>query len=177
MIRIGLPPPMLPRLRLHWHVTRNYFEQCYSAFHAGVVRHVQAARTFWQGAGVAVLSRVGSLRTRRLPLDTQKQGRVERFEAVYERLSDLICWAAKEEVTPEREAEYALLRLSVRELYQPLRAGLRSYWKTEDMESDYDPFEELFLPETLDEIVFSLGGIYAITLARDAFEAYRNRPR
>ena len=177
MIRIGLPPPMLPRLRLHWHVARNTIEQYYSAFRAGTLRHIHATRALWAGATVAIVSRIGSLRTRRVPLEAQKQGRLERFEAVYEQLSDLICWAAKEEVTPEREAEYAHLRLSVRELYQPLRATLRPFWQTEDMESDYDPFEELFLPHDLNEVVDSMGGIMAISMAREAFEAYRESVR
>jgi hypothetical protein len=99
--------------------------------------------------------------------------RLNAFEAHYEDLVDLLCWAAKDGDHTDRDARYAELRIAMRRRYRDVRKRLRPYWDSPETETFPDPFESLFLPADVDEVINSVTGIEQISQTRTALDAYR----
>ncbi len=94
---------------------------------------------------------------------------LHQFAEHYEDLIDLLCSAAREGIFPHKETEYETLRLWFQKHYVSIRPMLRSEMK--DWEGIMDPFEELFIPETLAEVINHPTSVQNITLTRQALEA------
>jgi hypothetical protein len=170
MIRIGLPPPVLPRLRLHWHITRTQADRSSRWLRAYAARTVEATRTRWSHVTRAV-TRTLSIRAF---FAARALRRLDRFEACYDQLVDLLCWTAKEGVEAEKEARYGVLRVQMRLQYRAARKSLRPYWDMADTAEARDPFEALFLPADLDVVINDVRGIETMMQTRAALDAYRD---
>ena len=107
MIRIELPPVILPRLRLHWHSAHLQFSRRSRALREYANRTAAVSAAWWRhasGKTVASLSLRHRMRVRTVVrLSTQ----LATFEERYEDLVDLLCWAAKDGVHTDRDARYA----------------------------------------------------------------------
>ncbi|MCS6777617.1 MAG: hypothetical protein RMJ43_04090 [Chloroherpetonaceae bacterium] len=167
MIRIGLPPPVLPRLRLHWHVTRISCAR-YSRLLAAV-----RPRTLevWQAWRVYVVQRIMTTVTLRQYRQRRALAQLRTFETHYEELVDLLCWSAKDGVHTNRDARYTRVRAWMLRYYPRIQAHLRSYWASSD--PSRDPFLGLFGVEHVDDVIYSIHGIEDMLRSRAALEAYR----
>lgn len=169
MIRIGLPPPMLSRLRLHWHATQTHYLSQSRALREYATRTTAVWQTRWESVcawGVARLSlRAHALARRRAQLAC--------FEEKYEDLVDLLCWAAKDGVHTDRDARYAELRSWMRVHYRKIRPNLRPYCVEIRLPAAPDPFEALFSSENMDSILHASDGIEYILQTRSILEEYR----
>lgn len=164
MIRIGLPPPVLPRLRLHWHVTRISCAR-YSRLLATVrPRTLEAWRMY-------VAQRIVASLTLRRYRQRRALARLRSFETHYEELVDLLCWSAKDGVHTSRDARYARVRAWMLRHYPRVQASLRPYWVSSD--PSRDPFLGLFGVEHVDDVIYSIHGIEDMLRSRAALEAYR----
>lgn len=94
---------------------------------------------------------------------------LQQFSEHYEDLIDLLCSAAREGIFPHKETEYEHLRLWFQKHYVSIRSMLRSEMK--EWEGIMDPFEELFIPQTLEEVITHPTSVQNITLTRQALEA------
>jgi hypothetical protein len=167
MIRIGLPPPVLPRLRLHWHVTRTAFSRHSRALQEMTNRTAEVYRAWWQHVTERVLAPL-SLRAR---AQERSLARLAQFQEQYEELVDLLCWSAKEGVHTNRDARYAEARAWMLRHYPRLRTRLRTHWAETDTERD--PFAALFASPNIEEVINGEGGIEDMFRSRDALEACR----
>lgn len=170
MIRIGLPPPMLPRVRLQWH-----------AAHAQFLRQSRALREYasrTQAVTQARWERVVTLRRTRLSLSwrlaQRQRTRLHGFMEKYDDFVDLLCWAAKEGVQDWREARYIELRSWMRVHYRPLRRKLRAFCTEDGVPTPEDPFAILFAPETITEAINSVTSIEILMQTRAALEAFQD---
>jgi hypothetical protein len=100
--------------------------------------------------------------------------RLLRFSDAYDRLVDLLCWAAKEGPHDGRDARYAEIRSSMRRDYERLRGRLRRYVLAVDAAAAGDPFEALFNPESIDEVIHGAFSIDNLMLTRQALDRYRS---
>lgn len=166
-IRLG-PPPALARLRLQWHVTRNQVFRQSRALQERFDCSTQFARDWWLRA--LTLSRARLDRRQRL-LARQK-AQFAAFTERYENLVDLLCLSANEGVFPNRVQEYAETRLWLQKHYAAVRPALQAHLP--EQRSLLDPFQSLFVPETLEEVINSDDTIENIMLTRPALEAYQN---
>jgi hypothetical protein len=168
-IRIELPPRILPRLRLRWHSAHAQFLRQSRALREYATRTTAVPRARWRRVSDTMLSRLSlrayAARRQRIRLDA--------FEARYEDLVDLLCWAAKDGDHTDRDARYAELRLATRRRYRDVRKRLRPYWDSPAAGTSPDPFEALFLPADVDGIINSITGIENIAQTRTALDAYR----
>lgn len=167
MIRIGLPPPMLPRLRLHWHATHTLFQRQSRALREYATRTSAVSRSRWQQILAWGQTHL-NLRVRAL---TRHRTQLTQFEERYEKLVDLLCWAAKEGVQDDREARYFELRRWMRVHYRVLKPRLSPHF-AEAPGVEADPFEALFMPECLDEVINATAGIETMMRTRSALDAY-----
>lgn len=167
MINIGLPPPLLARLRLQWQNTRDHVQRQKENLRETYFRvqenTVQWVRTV-SAKGVALVT----FRRRTL---TRHLRQLDAFEQVYDRMVDLVCWTAKEDINPERAERYAKLRGEMKKTYRIVRARLRGHWHTP--ESEQDPFEALYQPDNITEFTNSPVGIECLMQTRQAMDAYR----
>jgi hypothetical protein len=168
MINIGLPPPLLARLRLHWQNTRDHVQRQKESLRETYFR-TQASTVEWirnvSAKGVALIT----FRRRTL---TRHLRQLDAFEQVYDRMVDLVCWTAKEDVSPERAERYAKLRSEMKKAYRIVRARLRPHWHTPNAE--HDPFAALYLPDDITEFIHSPVGIECLMQTRQAVDAYRS---
>ena len=100
----------------------------------------------------------------------RQQAQLAAFTDKYEDLVDLLCWAAKEGANEEQCAAYAELRLWMQSHYGPMRPKLRGFLNTPD--DVFDPFECLFGPQNLDEVINDLSAIENVMMTRAALDAY-----
>ena len=168
-LRLGSPPG-LARLRLQWHTARNQFLRQSRAWSEqwGALR---ADTRFWgQRVGAAFVSR-WSLRERaRLRQVARRQAQLAAFMDKYEDLVDLLCWAAKEGANKEQAGKYAELRVWMQSHYGLVRPRVRGFLNTPD--DVFDPFECLFGPQNLDEVINDLSAIENVMTTRAALDAY-----
>lgn len=170
MIRIGLPPPTLPRLRLHWHTAHTEFARQSRALREYAGRTTAVSRARRQQISEWVLAHL-SLGRR---IARRQSDQLAAFEEKYEGLIDLICWAAKEGVQATHETRYAELRVWMKLHYRSMRARLRRYSADpKAARENNDPFEALFGPGNVDEVINADGNIENIMAARETLAAYR----
>jgi hypothetical protein len=169
MIRIGLPPPLLPRLRLHWRSTHTLFTRQTRSLRESASRTAEVTREGWGHACKSWSSRL-SLRAYAL---ARQRARLAAFEAKYEDLVDLLCWAAKDGIHTNRDARYTQLRAWMRVHYRALRPRLNPYWSGSGEDACTDPFEALFLDANVNDVINAAASIENITRTRLALDAYR----
>lgn len=167
MINIGLPPPLLARLRLQWQNTRSQF-----------VRQTEALRESYFRTQTMVVTWVRTVSSKGIALVTFRKRTIRRhlrqfeaFEQVYDKMVDLVCWTAKEDISPERAERYADLRGNLQKSHRIVRARLRPYWY--EPNAKHDPFMSLYLPTDITEFTHSPIGIECLMLTRQAMDAYR----
>ena len=169
MIVLG-PPPGLARLRLHWHNARANFERqtdTVREYVNGVGETAQAWTRQIQARFIAAVS----LRSRAASRQTL---RLAKFEAAYEEMVDVVCWAAKEDADPRHDERFARARVEMRLTYRPLRRELRPHWQCADEPETADPFEALFLPDDIDIVINAATGIESMMRTRAALDACRD---
>lgn len=162
-IRIG-PPTDLARLRLQWHATLRQYGRRYTGFqdrlapeHRGVVgRWLEAVRTGLAGLHPEVRAAA------------RREADLNAFVERYEDLVSLLCWAAQDGVHRNRDEKYATLRVWMQANYPRVRPLLRPYLAP--WEGVLDPFEELFAPECVDDVINDLSGILYVTQTRGALD-------
>jgi len=164
-IRIG-PPPAYARLRLHWHAACNYYDRHSHALREVTARTTDSALDWWRLLSVRVSSRV-SCRAR---AQARQRALYACFVERYEELVDLLCWAAKDGVHTDRDRRYTDLRQWMQLNYHKLRPKLRAHLSA--WEGPFDPFEELFAPECVEEVINDGAGITYVVQTRAALEAY-----
>src|SRR5947209_1285055 len=101
-IRIGLPPPMLPRVRSHWHSACVQAQRQTRLLRAWAASTGESVRAWWQNAASQK-----SLRARALQ---RQRGHLDAFEQRYEDLIGLLCGAARDGMTPQMAGRYTELR-------------------------------------------------------------------
>jgi hypothetical protein len=168
MIRIGLPPPLLPRLRLHWHNTHSLFSRQARLLRESATRTAEVSRDWWLQVRAGLSTRL-SLRARAL---SRHRTRLACFEQKYEALVDLLCGAARDGMHGDQEARYRELRAWMQTHYRTLGPRLRPYWATLE-ETASDPFEALFHQENVNDVIHAATGIEDIMRTRAALDAYR----
>jgi len=168
MIVLG-PPPGLARLRLHWHVARTNFERRTDVVREYMTGVSESAQTWTRQVQSRFIAAV-SLRARAAARQTV---RLTKFEAAYDEMVDVVCWAAKEESNPRQDERFARCRVAMRMAYRPLRREMRSYWLCAEEPEAADPFEALFLPDDIDIVINAATGIESMMRTRAALEAYR----
>ncbi|HLK60833.1 MAG TPA: hypothetical protein VKU00_29990 [Chthonomonadaceae bacterium] len=168
-IRIGLPPTIFPRLRLGWHTTRQQLKRQAQALSQSTLRLTEVPRAWWHHLSQR-LTPHWSLRARAL---VRQRTLLEKFEAQYEELVDILCWAAKDGDHTGRDARYAAIRTWMCANYRHLRSRLRPHWVEPDGPAVYDPFEALFAPENIDEVLHATTSIEDMMVTRAALDAYR----
>lgn len=167
MIRLGLPPTVWPRLRLHWHVTRTAFSRQKRALQELGNRTAEGYRTWWQHITERILAPL-SLRER---ARQRSLARIVQFEERYEDLVDLLCWSAKDGVHTDRDRRYAEARTWMAHHYPRIRPYLLPHWQQDNAERD--PFAALFASENVEEVINGIGGIEDMVRSRAALEACR----
>ncbi len=167
MINIGLPPPLLARLRQQWQNTRTQFLRQTDTLRETYFR-TQATVGLWirnlSAKGVALVS----LRQRTVKRHLRQ---FDAFEQVYDKMVDLVCWTAKEDLNAERAARYTELRVSLQKAYRIVWLRLRSHWY--EPTSEQDPFAALYQPESICEFIHSPLGIDCLMQTRQAMDTYR----
>ena len=167
MIRIGLPPPVLPRLRLHWHVTRTVFARHSRALLEVSNRTAEAYSAWWLHVSQRILAPL-SLRDR---ARRRALARLAQFEAQYDELVDLLCWSAKDGVHTDRDTRYATARSWMLRNYPGIQSRLRPHWAEADPERD--PFAALFASADVEAVINGCGGIDDMIRSRAALAACR----
>jgi hypothetical protein len=163
-IRIG-PPPNLARLRLYWHVTLSQYRRRPQAFQESYAPTQPGLLERWVQQGGRLLTRLHP----RNRMEARRRADFTAFSNHYEDLVDLLCWAAKDGVHTDRDARYAELRAWMHLNYHRVRPLLRPHlgpW-----EGTLDPFEELFAPESVDDVINDAAGILYVTQTRRALDA------
>ncbi len=169
-IRLG-PPPGLARLRLQWHATRNQFLRQSRIWNEQALTWRADAHAWWQRAATANLHR-WSLRERARQRQRVRQlAQLADFTVHYEDMVDLLCRAAKEGATMDMSRKYSEMRVEMQSRYGVMRPRLRSFLNTPA--DQFDPFECLFSPLQLEEVINDLSGIENVMLTRAALDAYR----
>ena len=173
-IRLELPPTLLPHLRLRWQNTQGLLLRQSRTFKA-YVRYTTSTlpREWWQIASTRLFTRF-SMRSRiqRRTL-LRQQSQLTEFETQFDALIDLLCWTAKEGVRPESHTQYAELRIWMCRNYRTVRTPLRSHWLEPDAPSSGDPFEAIFVPDTVEEVINAAFGLETMFQTRAALESYR----
>lgn len=167
MIRIGPPPTLWPRLRLHWHVARTAFSRQKRALQEIGNRTSEGYRVWWQHVAERLFAPI-NLRAR-----AQKRAlaRLIQFEERYEDLVDLLCWSAKDGIHTDRDKRYAEVRDWMARNYPRVRPHLLCHWQKEQAERD--PFAALFASENVEEVINNVGGIEDMLRSRAALETCR----
>ncbi len=172
-IRLELPPALFPRLQQQWQITCTYFQkQSHTARIIGI-RTVKAPGYWWRGFTL----RYHSSWSLKAKAQARKKQDLLMFEEKYEELVDLLCWAAKEGVQAERSQRYVLLRQWMCANYRKVRSTLRPYWVQDGMPEACDPFESLFVAESIEAFINAPNGIDDLMLSRIALEAFLDTGR
>lgn len=169
-IRLELPPALFPRLNQHWQAACSYFQRQSVSLRFLTLRAVKMPVVCWHGLSVRYSTR-WSLRARS---EVRRQHDFRAFEAQYEELVDLLCWAAKEGVEAERLARYAELRRWMCTHYRKVRSQLRPYWVETGVPEPLDPFEALFTAESIESFINAPDSITDLMQTRAALDAYHD---
>jgi hypothetical protein len=164
-IRIGLPPAVFPRLRLRWRTHRPRADRPSQTATGSSAK--QGRWSTWS-EGVA---RRWSLKARAA---ARQRALLAAFDAQYEELVDLLCWAAKDGVHTDRDRRYAALRNRMCTNHRALRATLCPFWKHADDPTCHDPFLALFVAENIDGVLHATTSIQDMMTARAALDACRD---
>jgi len=176
MIRIGLPQPIVLRLRLRTQIAVNRLERSARAAREGVLTFVRKE--------LEVLRDIPRFLIRRSAATVDPVAILPEFEARYQSLVDLLCWAAKEGVHDNRDARYAELRTWFLKNYESIRPALLRHLDTgpgdvapagSGAPAPRDAFESLFLPDNVDALIHSETIISRIMRTRRALDAYREQ--
>jgi hypothetical protein len=168
-IRIGLPPSFAPRVRVRWSVTRAHVSTHLHALQASTTRIFQSPYA-WGKSQISLYRHRWSLQAR---LHRRQVELLNAFEAQYEDLVDLLCWAAQDGVHSKRDATYSAIRTWMCSHYSQIRSKLRPHWLEPEGLTAYDPFEALFMPEQIDAVLNACTSIEDMMLCRQALDAYR----
>lgn len=166
MIRIGLPPPVLPRLRLHWHATHTLFARQTRSLREATAHATEALKEWLRHISHSMTA------PWRRAAAARHKARLAPFEGHYEDLVDLLCWAAKDGIHTDRDTRYRDLRAWMQQHYPKLRPHLRPHWAEAEADAN-DPFESLFAAENVDDLIHAEAGIEHIMRTRCALDAYR----
>jgi hypothetical protein len=171
MIRVGLPSPVLLRMRLRAHLAVT---QATRAAHTMRLRIAESVAVF--GGSVAVV--------RRRPSDIQvaesatgpTAGLLSAFARKYERLIDLLCFSAQGIAYNGVDGRLTDLRVWFRENYPAVRPALVPFMTTDPAaragsEVRRDDFEHLFLSEDVAVLINSDTLIPVIERTRAALDA------
>jgi len=165
-IRIG-PPPVSARLRVRCYATHDFYLTYWRGIGRALAR--TAARVSrWSRTVTASLS---SYATRHPPAMARRQAKYACFVDRYEELVEVLCWAAKDGDHTDRDAQYGRVRQWMQLNYHRFRPHLRAHLGT--WAGPFDPFEELFAPECIDEVIHDGNAIANFICTRSAVEAYR----
>lgn len=167
MIRIGLPPPVLPRLRLHWYGAQTLFARQSRLARSYAIRVTDQYREWYQRIRQILTARI-SLRLR---AGERQRQRLALFASKYEDLVDLLCWAAKDGAHPDRDIQYASLRKWMQGNYRSIRPLLLPYWKT--AHTAEDPFVALYAADNVDDFINASSSMETITRTRFALDECR----
>lgn len=178
MIRVGLPAPMILRLRLRAHLSANRAARRAEAVREDVVTSFSS--------NLAVLRRLPLRLTRRLREELTDAPAVHedvmQFGEQYQELVNLLCDVARYGVREEDSARFNEIRDWLIENYDMHRPALLSHLKVEpddlvpvgDGRRARDAFESLFLPRSVDAVINSENVILRIMRTRCALDAYRD---
>lgn len=151
MIRVGLPLPLLARLRQQWNTIRNrYLRQSY------------IVRNWWS-------ERLDTKRTaHRARTLEQELHTFQAFSNAYHDLIDIVCMAAREEAPALYLARYQSQQRRYQRAYRAFSNHLRPYYKEWDLETD--PFA-FFCEGKLNEVIYSATGIETMMTLNGILEA------
>ncbi len=171
-IRLELPRTLAPRLQMHWHGAQAGLRRQFRTARTFAARTTATARQWVQGLADSVVARIG-LRARAA---LRHLARLDAFEARYDDLVDLLCWAAKDGIHTDRDARYAELRAWMCVHYRPYSPRLRPYWQEPGaaaLANACDPFETLFRCDNVDDFINDADGIAHLMRTRLALDEYR----
>lgn len=114
-------------------------------------------------------SRIRERFTNRPENDKQKRARLNEFERGYEELVDLLCLTAHEGILKDSKSKYARMRAWMRQRYPRVQKTLYPFWHEAD-EAGEDPFERLFAPTDIEDVINCYACIENITRSRWAME-------
>lgn len=175
MIRLGLPTPLMLRLRLRTQIAMNR-----------VLRQARRFRDWLYDA--ASLPRTVTSRTPFLFRRFVKASSpptvdlLPELEAHFQHLIDLLCWAAKDGVHTDRDTRYAEVRAWFLQHYEQIRLEILPFLEQEAEDTQplemgepapRDAIESLFLPSRIDSNIHSRTIIARIYRARRAIDRYR----
>ena len=166
-IGIPLPPGNVPRLRHPKRYAGTVFSHPITGLQAGIVRVLSVTQVLWNR-----LLGVNDLFNLRARARQRQRARLTAFEKQYDDLIDLLCAAAHEGIQSERESAYTGSRAFMLAHYPRIARQVRSHWEFNG-EGSVDPFEPLFIHESLEDAVNGETGIEDIMRSRSALEAYR----
>jgi len=161
-LRLG-DPPGLVRLRLKWQATRNHLYR--------QTRTICDETHQWWERSCNVLHRWSLPERARQRQRAQNLIQLETFCARYEDLVDLLCWAAREGADARQIAQYRELREWMLVHYGLLRPRLRPFLHNAD--NAYDPFECLFTPQELGEVINDASAIDSMMETLEVLKTYR----
>ncbi len=151
MIRVGLPLPLLARLRQQWKRLRNQF-----------LRHAYTVRNGFSGRRA---ERLNASRARALEREARA---FHAFSTAYQDLIDIVCMAAREEAPTFYQERYAQKQHLYRQCYQAFSAHLQPHWQEWGLEND--PFANLCQGD-LAEVIHSATGIEVMMTMNGILEA------
>jgi hypothetical protein len=170
MIRVGLPSPLLLRLRLRAHLAATHAARTAHAIRVSIGEHVEAF--------------VGTIRVERAhraeitatePVAPPISALLADFAQHYERLVDLLCFSAQGIVYGDANGRLADLRAWFRENYAAVRPVLRPYIYSSSGAADglkdvRDDFERLFFADNVSDMINSDTLIPVIERTRAALD-------
>lgn len=175
MIRIGLPAPVVLRLRLRAHIALSQIARQTERIQRGI-------------RGALWLDRETARQRARMRrvIAISRSTLFKEFEDRYDQLVALLCWAAKDGIHDGRDARYAELRAWFLRNYPRLQPALTYFLESEPEDRvpakegepiPRDAFESLFLPSDVDALINSETVISRIRRTRNAIDMLRENTR
>jgi hypothetical protein len=168
MIRVGLPSPLLLRMRLRVHLALTRISRAVQAVPARAI----GASGVLRGTTHAVVQ--DTARVRAVDSVVLEQALTE-FERRYDRLVDLLCFSAQGIVYGDADGRLSDIRAWFRENYDVVRpvlsAQLYHGCGVSTDRAQPDDFERLFLAEDVTGLIHSDTLIPAVQRTRAALEA------
>lgn len=156
MIRIGLPFPTLYRVSLRAQLFSARVSRSFREFLLGEPRNLDFLE-----AHIAV--------DERIPISALEPVDLDKFDRRFQDLVDLLCVAAKDGATIERSEHYMDLQDWFGRNYGIYRGILLPYLRLEPNEPD--PFESIFMHESLKDAIHADELILQIQHTRHALQA------
>lgn len=162
MIHAGLPAPALLRLRLRAQLAAVGFRRVAQQIRQGVLTTITTELTILRSVSPSKDSLEDEVMIDPVML--------QEFAARHRQLVNLLCAAARDQITSSREKEYSDLRRWMRDHYDHLRPILIPRDSTPAFKQEPDTFEILFLAEKLYTQINSDTIIYNIMRSRAILE-------